>query len=100
MLAMMLAQYDRGAEVAGAGIFAAIWACWCAVAIIFLLLLAFWIWMLIDCIIREEEEFPEGQTKTMWLLILIITWVVGFHWLAAIFYYFMVYKKTPRAKSA
>lgn len=90
MLAMMLAQYEEGA--AGAGVAAAIWACWCGAMVVGLLLFAFWVWMLIDCIMRKDEEFPEGQTKVLWLLLLIFL-----SYISMIFYYFMVKKKIPRA---
>ncbi|MBC7333158.1 MAG: PLDc N-terminal domain-containing protein [Actinobacteria bacterium] len=58
-----------------------------------------WILMLIDCIKRKENEFPEGgeNAKTIWLIVLIATWAVGFSWLAAILYYFMVVRKMPRS---
>ena len=52
-----------------------------------------WIMMLVDCVKRENSEFPNAgeSTKTMWLLIVILTSGVG-----AIIYYFMVRKKMPR----
>ena len=52
-----------------------------------------WIMMLVDCVKRDNSEFPNAgeSTKTMWLLIVILTSGVG-----AIIYYFMVRKKMPR----
>jgi len=73
---------------------AGIWICFIVVfwlAGIFLFVL--WIMMLVDCVKRDNSEFPNAgeSTKTMWLLIIILTSGVG-----AIIYYFMVRKKMPR----
>jgi len=38
-----------------------------------LLALAFWIWMIVDCVKRE----PEGSTKIAWLLVILFAGVVG-----------------------
>lgn len=100
---IMLAQHDQGGEAIGAAlgalfsaIFSLFWACWCVIWIVGLLVFIFWIVMLIDCIQREEPaEFPKGQTKILWVLLLVLAGGI-----AVFFYYFMVYKKIPRAKSA
>lgn len=57
--------------------------------------LVFWIMMLIDCIQRDEADFPgsTGNSKTMWLIILLASWLISANWLAAIIYYFMVKRK-------
>ncbi|MCL5070518.1 MAG: PLD nuclease N-terminal domain-containing protein [Actinobacteria bacterium] len=49
--------------------------------------------MLVDCVKRDNSEFPSAgeSTKTMWLLIVILTGGIG-----AIIYYFLVKKKMPR----
>ncbi|MDD3887432.1 MAG: hypothetical protein PHN19_01525 [Patescibacteria group bacterium] len=52
-----------------------------------LFFLVFWIMMLVDCI---KREFPN---RGVWLAVLIITFFVGWSWLASILYYFMVKKK-------
>ncbi len=72
--------------------------CWGIVALLGLAFLAFWVWMLIDSIQREEYEYPNstGNSKTVWLVVLLASWLVGFYWLAAILYYFMIYKKVRR----
>lgn len=44
-----------------------------------------WIWMIIDCLIRN---FKEGSERIAWLLVLIFLSVIG-----AIIYYFMVFRK-------
>ncbi len=41
-------------------------------------LTAFWIWMLIDCATRESDQ---GNTKVVWILIIIFT-----HWVGALIY--------------
>lgn len=43
--------------------------------------LAFWIWMLIDCIKFEPDE---GNNKLIWVLVIIFTQLLG-----AIIYYFV-----------
>lgn len=69
-----------------------------------LFFLIFWIIMLVDCI---KRDFPN---RGVWLAVLIITFFIGWLWLAAILYYFMVKRKnvgsmkggssTPAAPSA
>jgi len=49
-----------------------------------LLFFIFWVVMLIDC---TKREWPEKNT---WLIILIVSMLLGFHWLSAIIYYFMI----------
>jgi len=44
-------------------------------------MLAFWIWMLVDCIKNEPDE---GNTKLVWVLVIIFTQLLG-----AIIYYFV-----------
>jgi len=74
--------------------FAGVWIFFVAIfwaAGIFLFVV--WIIMLVDCVKRDNSEFPNAgeSTKTMWLLIIILTGGVG-----AIIYYFVVRKKMPR----
>lgn len=70
------------------------------VFVIFILLFVLWIIALVDCAKRKNEDFPGGaeNSKTIWLVILIVTWVVGFWWVAGIVYYFLVMKKMPQKK--
>ena len=73
---------------------AGIWICFIAVfwlAGIFLFVV--WIIMLVDCVKRDNSEFPNAgeNTKIMWLLIILLSSGVG-----AIIYYFVVRKKIPR----
>ncbi len=67
------------------------------IAIVLLALFVFWIFMLVDCIKRENDQFPNASenTKTIWLIVLLVSWILGLNWLAAIIYYFMVKKKMP-----
>ena len=65
----------------------------CIVPFIWLIvlgLLGLWIWMLVDCIKRDEEDFPSmgENTKLIWILIVILT-----GWLGGIIYFFMVKQK-------
>ena len=80
---------DPAAAIAGMGI----WAFCCMIPM--LLLAVFNIWMLVDAIMRQEHEYPgsTGNSKIIWILLLVF---VGL--LAAIFYYFMVFRKIKRGK--
>ncbi len=81
--------------------FAGVFICMAVVGgLIGLFLFVLWIITIVDCAKRKNEEFPDAgdNTKTIWLVVLIVTWVVGFWWVAAIVYYFMVMKKMPLGK--
>ena len=99
------ATEDYTAAIAGGSIFAGlagIWVCFIALAVLVsLFFLVIWIIALVDCAQRKDDEFPSGgeNAKTMWLVILIVTFFVGnLHGIAAIVYYFVVMKKMPRNK--
>ena len=66
---------------------------WVVFFLVGIFLFVVWIMMLVDCAKRDNSDFPNAgeSTKTMWLLIVILTSGVG-----AIIYYFMVRKKMPR----
>ena len=95
------AQSD-GSNAAGAGIAAFIWCCWGLVILFVVATFAFWIWMLIDVFQRQEWEFPNsnGSSKTTWIVIMLVSWILSMYWLAALIYYFMVYKKVKRGTVA
>lgn len=38
----------------------------------------FWVWMLIDCATKEDNQ---GNTKIVWIMIILLT-----HWLGALLY--------------
>ena len=40
--------------------------------------IAFWIWMLVECVTRESSE---GNDKLVWVLVIIFT-----HWIGALIY--------------
>ncbi|MDP2182492.1 MAG: hypothetical protein Q8K99_07970 [Actinomycetota bacterium] len=87
-----------GDDAAGAAVGFGILACW---GIVILVMLAFFIWwviLVIDAFKRQEYEFPNstGSSKTMWLVILLVGWFLGFHWVVAPVYYFMIVKKGPK----
>lgn len=44
----------------------------------------FWIFMLLDCL---KREWPEKNT---WIIALVVSLLIGFHWLSSILYYFMI----------
>ncbi len=48
-------------------------------------LLAFWIWMLVDCLTKESKE---GNDRLMWVLTIVFTKLIG-----AALYYFLRYRK-------
>lgn len=109
MLAMLLATDASSAasDAAGAAIaggFSLVYcACWAIGILFFIATLVFWIMMLVDCIKRDEADFPNssGNSKTIWLVVLIASWFVGsFYWLAAIVYYFMVKRGSSKTPSA
>ena len=44
-----------------------------------LALMAFWIWMLVDCATKESSQ---GNDKIIWILVIIFT-----HWVGALIYF-------------
>lgn len=89
--------YSYGEEALGAGISIFLIVCWVFFAIVGIFLFVVWIITIVDCAKRKNEEFPDGgeNAKTIWLVVLLVTLVIGFWWIAAIVYYFMVMKKKP-----
>lgn len=51
--------------------------------------LAFWIWMLVDCIQNEPRE---GHDRLLWVLVIVFTKIVG-----AAIYYFV--RRVPRQRA-
>jgi len=91
--AQAFAQYE-GDEGAALGAVCGFYAC---LGIFGLASIAFWVWMLIDLIQRQEYEFPnsQGNSKTIWLVVMGVGFFVA-PLIAAVVYYFMVYKKVKR----
>lgn len=91
-----------GEAAAGAGaLFAgvAIWMiCVGGLLIFTVATMIFWVITLVDCFQRENSQFPNAteNTKTVWIVILLVSWLAGLYWIAAILYYFLVQRKMPR----
>lgn len=51
---------------------------------------AFWIWMLVDCVTQERSE---GNDKLVWLVVIVATKLVG-----AIIYFFA--RRAPRLRAS
>jgi hypothetical protein len=53
-----------------------------------------WLWMLIDALLREECDYPgataTSQNRLLWVLLILFVHV------AALAYFFMVYRVAPR----
>lgn len=54
---------------------------------------AFVIWMLVDCINREEKDFKD---RTLWIIILVIGIFAGYSGILSIVYYFTVKKELDK----
>jgi hypothetical protein len=61
------------------------------ILLLMLFLMAFWIWMIIDCI--RNERLSEGE-KIAWVLAIVLT-----HFLGALIYHFVVRKRAAAAKT-
>ena len=55
--------------------------CWAFCAVLGLVALVFWIWLLIDCLTKEPSE---GNDKLIWVLVIVFT-----NWVGALIYYFV-----------
>ncbi len=53
-------------------------------------ILIFWVWMLIDCLKREDDNFAIGgkYAKPIWVVVIIFT-----HFVGALIYFFLVKDK-------
>ena len=59
-----------------------------AMMIVWLVILAFWIWMIIDC---AQRHFKNNTEKIIWILVIILT--IHIFAIGAIIYYFVVKSK-------
>ncbi len=86
-------SYSGEGDAAAGAALCGIYACIMIPAIV---LGIFNLWMLIDAILRQEYEYPDstGNAKLIWILLLVFVGLI-----AAIFYYFMVFKKIKRGKA-
>ncbi|MDD5659178.1 MAG: DUF2516 family protein [Actinomycetota bacterium] len=91
---------DRAVTAAAMGLGWFMVCFWIVFALVALALFVFWIIAIVDCAQRKNEEFPNAteSSKTTWLVILLVSWVVGLSGVAGLVYYFMVIRKAPRGK--
>lgn len=93
MLPILLAQTEEtitldpaAADAAGAAVagLVGIWIfVWIVIVIAALIGLILWIWAIIDV---SKRQFANPQDKTTWLIVLIVGFVVGLSFIAAIVY--------------
>lgn len=83
-------MFETIAAIFAAGIVAQV-VFWTVVGLLFP---AFWLWMIIDAALRAEQDFPSGgvNEKIIWIVVLF------FIQLAAIPYFFFVYRAAPNAR--
>lgn len=55
--------------------------------------LAFVVWMLVDCIGRDEKDFKD---RTLWIMLLVIGIFSGYGGILSIVYYFAVKRKLDK----
>ncbi|VVB84642.1 Uncharacterised protein [uncultured archaeon] len=60
---------------------------------VFVFVIAFWLWMLIDCLKRQDDMFKFGgnNAKLIWILVIIFTGLIG-----AVIYYFLIERTDSR----
>lgn len=63
---------------------------WITIILFSLCSLGFSIWMLIDCIKREENNFKD---KTLWTVLLAVSLFLGYNLILSVIYYFVVKRK-------
>lgn len=51
---------------------------------------AFTVWMLVDCVSRDEKDFKD---RTLWIILLTLGFFLGYSFILSIVYYFAVKKK-------
>jgi len=68
----------------------AIWIFFLLLGFAFLGILAFWVWMLVDCV---QRDFPpqEQNAKIVWILVIVLA-----GWIGALIYFFVVKKARPK----
>lgn len=77
------------------GVFYSLFCCGIYVipAILGILLMVLWIWMLVDVAQREDSTFSDENGKLLWVLIVVLG-----GWVGAAVYYFVEYRKYKQAK--
>ncbi len=87
---------DTGvSNAAAAGIFGGFMIFFLIIAAIAIITLIFWIFMLIDAF--KRTNWKDDNQKTTWLVVLIVSFVIGFHFIGALVYYFAVYRSLGKA---
>jgi len=66
---------------------------WILVMLLSLCSVAFSIWMLIDCIRREESNFKD---KTLWTILLAVGLFLGYSLIISVVYYFVVKRELDK----
>ncbi len=87
-----LTSTDGGAGAAIGGLFglmSLIWAFYCVLIIVGIVVFILWLWMLIDCL--KRENFTEPNDKLIWALVIIFA-----SWIGALLYYFLVKRKLDK----
>lgn len=62
-----------------------------ATIVLGILILAFWIWMIIDC---AKRKFKSDAEKIIWIALVVI-----FHWIGALIYLLVIKTSNPRGLS-
>jgi Kef-type K+ transport system membrane component KefB len=78
---------DAAAAAVGVGILGGLFLVW---LIIGLLSLAFFIWWIVLIIDLTKRDFPQ---KSTYMILMIVSLVLGFYWIMDFVYYFGVVKK-------
>jgi hypothetical protein len=68
---------------AGAAVAGVMLVVWIVVILLSVVGLILWIWAIIDV---SKRQFANPSDKTTWLIVLIVGFVIGLSWLAAIIY--------------
>jgi hypothetical protein len=66
---------------------------WIVVGLLFPL---FWLWMLVDSVLRRDHEYPSASSneKVLWIVAMLV------FQLSCVFYFFMVFRKIERGSVA
>lgn len=96
------AQYSSSTSPGDAAFAGTFLFCWGLAALLGLALFVLNVWMIIDAVGRQEYEYPNstGNSKNLWVILLIVGAVVGFGWIVALVYYFSIFKKVKRGTVA
>ena len=66
---------------------------WVSIVLLSLCSVAFSVWMLIDCIKREESDFKD---KTLWTILLAVGLILGYNLILSVIYYFVVKRELDK----